>query len=80
MTLATMTLTEHFYSHIRVMQILAETGCELSIRSLSAIALLLDNWRPGDPDPSDGSDSDESVPAADVIDLSAYRTKLRANV
>lgn len=64
-----MTTTEAFTKHVMELQERAETGDGLAIKSLSAIALVLEGWRPGDPDPDGGEPVD---------DLSVLRAKLAA--
>lgn len=45
--------SEQFREHIEQLERLAISGDELAIRSLSCMALLVNGWRYGDPDPTD---------------------------
>ena len=52
----------------------AEAGDMLAVRCLSALSLVCEGWRYGDPDPTDPPPSDGGEP----INLAAYRLRLVA--
>ncbi len=64
-----------FKAHIDELRARAEGGDVVSIKSLSAIALLAEGWRYGDPDPSDDP---PNCGGESIVNLSAYRLRLAA--
>lgn len=69
-------LQDAFFGPVRWLTEMGVNGDERSIKSLGAIALLLDGWRPSDPDPR--FDPDPEVEETDVIDISEWRSRLAA--
>ena len=59
-----MTVSDHYRAHVELLERLAEAGCEMSAKSLAALALLAEGWRYGDPDPVDDTppDGDDGEP------------------
>lgn len=51
-----------------------EAGDTLAVRCLSAMSLLCEGWRYGDPDPTDPPPSNGGEP----VNLAAYRLRLAA--
>lgn len=51
-----MTLTDHYYEHISGLVSRMNDGDHDATKTIGAIVLLLEGWRPGDPDPSGGDD------------------------
>jgi hypothetical protein len=64
-------LTLRFSDHVAELERRALAGDEFATRSLCAMVLLKEGWRPGDPDPSDGDGpgGGESIENHNVIDL-----------
>lgn len=50
-----MTLLDAYDAHIRALEAAAPTD-ETAARSLACITLLIQGWRPGDPDPREDDD------------------------
>ncbi len=69
-------VSEHFREHINELERRAASGDEFAVRSLCCLALVLDGWRYGDPDPDDPGDGPDG--GEEIIDLSAYRMRLAA--
>lgn len=63
-----MSLTDAFMAHIADLERRGIAGDDGSIRSLGAILLLMQGWRPGDDEPDGGYKP---------VDLAVYRLKLR---
>ena len=68
-----MTTSELFKAHIDELERMAEADDWFAAKSLACMALLIDGWRYGDPDPVDPPDG-----GGEIIDLSAYRRRLAA--
>lgn len=64
------TITEIFLQHVKILTGMSERGDEVATRSLAAMALLAEGWRPGDPDPDNGPDGDGGEP--NVIPLGTH--------
>lgn len=47
-----MSTSEKFREHVEALEAKALAGDEFATRSLCAIALLAEGWRPGDPEPA----------------------------
>jgi hypothetical protein len=62
-------LSEHFFDHIEALERLALAGDELATRSLACMALLIEGWRYGDPDPVDSPPDG----GGEVINLDLWR-------
>lgn len=68
------TVASAYAEHIDELERRAMAGDEFATRSLCAMVLLKEGWRPGDPDPDpedDGPDGGETVFDDNVIDLVA---------
>ncbi len=63
-------LDQIFFDHVEVLTGMSERGDEVATRSLAAMALLANGWRPGDPDPDRGPDDDGGEP--NVIPLGTH--------
>jgi len=63
-----MTLTDHYDAHVRRLESMAPTDDDAA-RSLACLTLLMQGWRPGDPDPRD----DPDPPDGEVVDIYLYR-------
>lgn len=66
-------MTEAYTRHVRDLAFLAECGDVIAAKSLAALALLNDGWRPGDPDPTDTPPG-----GGELIDLNEWRVKRAA--
>lgn len=69
-----MNIREAFEAHIKELEKLAIDGDEFATKSLAAMALLVEGWRPGGPDDDGGLD----VPDETVVVLAEYRNRLAA--
>lgn len=63
-------LDQSFFDHVDELTRMSDGGDELATRSLAAMALLAEGWRPGDPDPDNGPDGDGGEP--NVIPLGTH--------
>lgn len=64
------TLAQVFVEHISELERRAIGGDAFATRSLCAIVLMKEGWRPGDPDPSDDDpDGGERIFHGNVVDL-----------
>ncbi len=69
-----MNTTDAFVAHVKDLQGRAALGDGFAIKSLAALALLSEGWRPGDPDPSD----EPPDGGCEIIHLAEYRMELAA--
>jgi hypothetical protein len=72
--------TQAFYDHVQILRGLAEDCADEprmldAIRTLGGFCLLLEGWRPNDPDPTDDDPDPGDEAGADpgVIDLRKWR-------
>lgn len=68
-------VSELYREHVLELERRAEAGDEFATKSLCALALIFDGWRPGDPDPVD---PDDGPGGGEIIDLSDYRMRFAA--
>jgi hypothetical protein len=69
-------LTELFNAHVQELTRMMEAGDGFATKTIAAMALLMEGWRPGDPDPSD--EGPDGGGGEKVVDLSAWIARLAA--